>query len=44
MAKWGLDSKFRIKASDAKLRRMIVHMVTRFYRNSRTIIYNNKAK
>jgi hypothetical protein len=41
MAKWGLDSRSRIGASGAKLRRMVVHMATRFYINSRTTIYNN---
>jgi hypothetical protein len=42
MAKWGLDRRFRIGASGAQLSRMEVHRETRFYRNSRTTIYNNK--
>jgi hypothetical protein len=32
MAKWGLDSRFRIGANGAQLRRMVVHMGVRFYR------------
>jgi hypothetical protein len=42
MAKWGLARRFKIGVSGAQLRRMAVHREARFYRNSRTNIYNNK--
>jgi hypothetical protein len=42
MAKWSLARRFRIGVSGAKLRRLAMHKEERFYKNSRTSIYNNK--
>jgi hypothetical protein len=44
-AEWpsgGLASRCRIGASGAQLSRIAVHREARFYKNSRTSIYNNK--
>jgi len=44
MTKWGLTRRLRIRASDAQLSRMAMHGETRFFKNSRIAIYNNKNK